>query len=150
MNGKNQTRRLGLEQLETRATPAVASIALNAGVLDIRADNTQSDITLTTILSPTGGTSVKVTEGANTWSYAKVTRIEFRGGSANDTVNNNTFSTPMSAWGGEGSDTLKGSTGRTTSMAKAATIPCRVAWAPTRFGAATATTQFRAGRATIA
>ena len=111
MNGKNQTRRLGLEQLETRATPAVASIALNAGVLDIRADNTQSDITLTTILSPTGGTSVKVTEGANTWSYAKVTRIEFRGGSANDTVNNNTFSTPMSAWGGEGSDTLKGSTG---------------------------------------
>ena len=59
MNGKNQKRRLGLEQLETRATPAVASIALNAGVLDIRADNTQSDITLTTILNPSGTTSVK-------------------------------------------------------------------------------------------
>jgi Ca2+-binding RTX toxin-like protein len=111
MHGKNQKRRLGLEQLETRATPAVASIALNAGVLDIRADNTQSDIKLTSILNPTGGTSVRVVEGANTWEYAKVTRIEFRGGSANDTVTNNTFGMPMSAWGGEGNDTFQGSSG---------------------------------------
>lgn len=111
MSGKNQKRRLGLEQLETRATPAVASIALNAGVLEIRADNTASDVTMNTLLNPRGGSSVRVTEGANSWTYANVSRIEFRGGSANDTVTNNTFGVAMNAWGGEGNDTIQGSSG---------------------------------------
>ena len=110
MNSKNKRFLPGLEQLETRATPTVASISLSAGVLDIRTDNTASNVAVSSLFSPMGSNSIKVTEGANSWSYNRVSRIEFHGGSGNDTLNN-LSGVALIAWGGNGNDKLTGGSG---------------------------------------
>ena len=110
MNSKNKRFLPGLEQLETRATPTVASISLSAGVLDIRTDNAASNVAINSLFSPMGSNSIKVTEGANSWSYNRVSRIEFHGGSGNDTLNN-LSGVALNAWGGNGNDKLTGGSG---------------------------------------
>jgi Ca2+-binding RTX toxin-like protein len=112
MNGKGSIRRLGLEQLETRATPAVASIALNAGVLEIRTDDLDTDVSLIGIVSKVGERRVLVSEGSNSLGgYLNVTRVEFHGGLGRDKISMGALSVPLYAWGKKGNDTLKGGSG---------------------------------------
>jgi|GEM_PF-1615789 hypothetical protein len=109
MNGKGSIRRLGLEQLETRATPAVASIALNAGVLEIRTDDLDTDVSLIGIVSKVGERRVLVSEGSNSLGgYLNVTRVEFHGGLGRDKISMGALSVPTRS---------KGATARISSWA---------------------------------
>lgn len=112
MGSKGNRRHLGLEQLETRATPAVASIALNAGILEIRADGADTDVKLSAMVSRIGESTIQVSEGGSILgSYKSVTRVEFRGGAGRDSVSMGALGTPLYAWGEGGNDTLRGGTG---------------------------------------
>lgn len=102
--------RLGMEALERRDVPALASAALAGTNLLITADaaDTNANVRLT-------GATVTVQDVAKnktfTFNAAAVKSVEFRGGAGNDVFADQLAAIPLKAVGGAGNDTLTGNTG---------------------------------------
>lgn len=105
------SRRLGVESLEDRRMMAVTSAVLTSGTLRIQTDNRSSDVH--TYKSGTQLVVVDNAPGATyltppTWRFSgTVNRIEFRGGSGDDTFVNDAY-IPVTAYGNGGDDYLEG------------------------------------------
>lgn len=102
--------RLGMEALERRDVPAVASAVLTGNSLVVTADNVDTNATVRL-----NGANVTVQDVAKnkTWNFAAATvkSVEFRGGNGNDTFNDLLAAVPLKALGNAGNDTLTGNTG---------------------------------------
>lgn len=102
--------RLGMEMLERRDVPAVASAVLSGTTLVVTADNADTNATVRL-----NGPAVTVQDVAKNkaWNFvaSRVTAVEFRGGTANDTFTNLHATLPLKALGNAGNDTLTGSGG---------------------------------------
>lgn len=98
---------LGMELLERRDVPAVASAVLTGTNLVVTADNTDTNATVRL-----NGTAVTVQDMAKnrTWNFAaaNVKAVEFRGGTANDAFASTLAAIPLKAAGNAGNDTLTG------------------------------------------
>lgn len=105
-----QSSNLTLETLEDRTVLSVTSATLSGGMLFLSCNNANSNAVVSL-----SGSSINVYDSTNGFSrsYASslVNRVQFLGGSANDTFINNVSTLPIQAWGYGGNDYLEGYNG---------------------------------------
>jgi hypothetical protein len=99
--------RLGMEMLERRDVPALASAVLTGTTLVVTADDTDTNANVRL-----NGTTVTVQDVAKnkTFNFAAtaVKAVEFRGGAGKDVFASTLAAVPLKASGGAGNDTLTG------------------------------------------